>query len=386
MESDIGPLSLETPIWVDALCINQMDQKERDQQFSLMGDIYRNAQYVHAWLGLPAENNALAMKLMGELKHGLDVTIDSPEDFNGALRHLVAQNYQEDQEGLEAVSKKSATVNMESSPRRATSSPLLSPSRETPVGTTQIQKSDNCDVVEISDDDSKEAICNEASALAQSRLKSIKSMLVIKSLDEDENRRLHWLALFAIYDRPYWKRLWVVQDYLLGRKVLIHIGICAIDGLIFSSIQNEIYQYCESWQFLQTVAVQIFLDFKKRDNLSSFIISRQKLEFDPQNPQASLLEILGGYRQQLCSDPRDMVYGLVGLLNASKRNVFRIDYSLPVAEVFKITARYIIESSASLEFCYTLRRETTAYVGRKSIVAKSSAFLHGCQIGGAMEA
>ncbi|PVH75743.1 hypothetical protein DL98DRAFT_466075, partial [Cadophora sp. DSE1049] len=39
-----------TRLWVDALCINQQDEKERGHQVSLMGKIYRNAEVI-CWLG-----------------------------------------------------------------------------------------------------------------------------------------------------------------------------------------------------------------------------------------------------------------------------------------------------------------------------------------------
>ncbi|KAH9216066.1 heterokaryon incompatibility protein-domain-containing protein, partial [Leptodontidium sp. 2 PMI_412] len=45
-------VQLHTAFWIDALCINQSDIEERAHQVSIMGDIYKNAECVHAWLGL----------------------------------------------------------------------------------------------------------------------------------------------------------------------------------------------------------------------------------------------------------------------------------------------------------------------------------------------
>ena len=44
-------LNPEVSIWIDAICINQDDVKERNDQISIMGKIYREAQEVYVWLG-----------------------------------------------------------------------------------------------------------------------------------------------------------------------------------------------------------------------------------------------------------------------------------------------------------------------------------------------
>jgi hypothetical protein len=41
-------------IWVDAVCINQTNEKEKSQQVAMMGEIYRNCSQVQIWLGYPA--------------------------------------------------------------------------------------------------------------------------------------------------------------------------------------------------------------------------------------------------------------------------------------------------------------------------------------------
>ena len=38
-------------LWIDAVCLNQTDEKEKAQQIHKMGDIYRAAKKVHIWLG-----------------------------------------------------------------------------------------------------------------------------------------------------------------------------------------------------------------------------------------------------------------------------------------------------------------------------------------------
>ncbi|KAL3479170.1 heterokaryon incompatibility protein-domain-containing protein [Aspergillus californicus] len=38
-------------IWVDAICINQLDEEERALQFQFMADVFCEAKYVICWLG-----------------------------------------------------------------------------------------------------------------------------------------------------------------------------------------------------------------------------------------------------------------------------------------------------------------------------------------------
>ena len=52
-------------LWVDAVCINQLDLEERSAQVSRMGHIYRLATRVVVWLG--PENHKLAMKTLEHL-------------------------------------------------------------------------------------------------------------------------------------------------------------------------------------------------------------------------------------------------------------------------------------------------------------------------------
>ncbi|KAF2001907.1 heterokaryon incompatibility, partial [Amniculicola lignicola CBS 123094] len=48
-------------IWVDALCIEQANIKEKEQQIPLMGQIYSSAENVYIWLG---EGNAATERAM----------------------------------------------------------------------------------------------------------------------------------------------------------------------------------------------------------------------------------------------------------------------------------------------------------------------------------
>ncbi|KIM98489.1 hypothetical protein OIDMADRAFT_128054, partial [Oidiodendron maius Zn] len=54
-------------IWVDAVCINQEDNREKSQQIRLMSQIYKLALYVAVYLGNEADDSQLAIQLLGKL-------------------------------------------------------------------------------------------------------------------------------------------------------------------------------------------------------------------------------------------------------------------------------------------------------------------------------
>jgi hypothetical protein len=53
--------------WIDAICINQVDVLERNQQVNLMTRIYKKAIGVHIWLGEQADNSEVAFQVARQL-------------------------------------------------------------------------------------------------------------------------------------------------------------------------------------------------------------------------------------------------------------------------------------------------------------------------------
>lgn len=65
-----GPRTL----WVDAICINQENIEELQDQVSIMGEIYRQARRVITYLGPERDNSALAIAFARELQHHVQTT------------------------------------------------------------------------------------------------------------------------------------------------------------------------------------------------------------------------------------------------------------------------------------------------------------------------
>ncbi|KAK4121881.1 HET-domain-containing protein [Parathielavia appendiculata] len=58
--------------WIDAVCVNQRDKRERSEQVMLMADIYRTATVVVSWLGEQDRHTEPGFTLLAELKEVSD--------------------------------------------------------------------------------------------------------------------------------------------------------------------------------------------------------------------------------------------------------------------------------------------------------------------------
>jgi hypothetical protein len=63
-------------MWIDALCIDQLNFDERASQVQLMPDIYKEAKHVICWLGPASEDSRLAVRAIRELNFRLEVSLE----------------------------------------------------------------------------------------------------------------------------------------------------------------------------------------------------------------------------------------------------------------------------------------------------------------------
>jgi hypothetical protein len=75
---DTGVREVLDSFWVDAICIDQDNVKERNHQVRFMGSLYRKATLVISWLGPEAANSTIALSLI----HRLAQAFQKAEDEN----------------------------------------------------------------------------------------------------------------------------------------------------------------------------------------------------------------------------------------------------------------------------------------------------------------
>lgn len=86
----------ERRFWIDAMCINQSNKDERNQQVRQMKRIYEQSWGVLIWLGLPSADSQLALRFIAHFEHYrghfVEWDTDCKEELT-AIRHLCNRSY-----------------------------------------------------------------------------------------------------------------------------------------------------------------------------------------------------------------------------------------------------------------------------------------------------
>jgi hypothetical protein len=71
-------------LWIDAVCLNQQDKLEKNQQIPLMGEIYHHSRKVYIWLGESTETTRRALVFLQAI-----VTLPRTGDIREAVMKTI---------------------------------------------------------------------------------------------------------------------------------------------------------------------------------------------------------------------------------------------------------------------------------------------------------
>ncbi|KAF1975784.1 HET-domain-containing protein, partial [Bimuria novae-zelandiae CBS 107.79] len=209
----------ERILWVDAVCINQQDEREKTQQVAAMARIYGLANRVVVWLGGEVDNSALAFQ---ELR-----------------------NLSQSQQPVDHFSPEAARIFTADSSRNYNAETC------------------NADVV---------------------------------------------LAIHALLNRPYFRRMWILQEVTAARNILFVCGEAELQTATFLSGLE---------------ALPDFDDWKLRNRIRAFILLIQRSAYrESLKSQAhlnidTLINLIDRFHSNDATDPRDKIYALWGLCSDS---------------------------------------------------------------------
>ena len=163
----------------------------------------------------------------------------------------------------------------------------------------------------------------------------------IATLDEDDSWVNLAQSVWDIAQDPYWTRVWVIQEFLLARKIHIYYGDSQVDEAIFRTVLLE-----QIGLHAGTAKSTVLLD--RRDPLLEewpplIFVSERQLNTRSQMKRP-LYDLLAGHADAECSDPSDMIFALLSLVEHEERmmlNRYFPDYAISFVVVALVALAHL---------------------------------------------
>ncbi|KIW98783.1 uncharacterized protein Z519_00446 [Cladophialophora bantiana CBS 173.52] len=156
-------------------------------------------------------------------------------------------------------------------------------------------------------------------------------------------------CLLQLLQVPWFKRIWVIQEVAVAKRLLIVSGRNEVEGHYFAKLHRR---------FLPRVQNK-----KLRSKLEELgpLLGFMGSEIDSE-AKSELLDLLQHFRSWNSTNPRDRIYALRGLaIDGLEVPELKPNYKLPVQTVYERVARYMIKRYESLAvLTYAVKRPQPA--------------------------
>jgi hypothetical protein len=271
----------ERILWVDAICINQADDKERGHQVSQMRDIYSKATQVLIWLGSASDD--------------IDETSGLP--VSGMFMEYI---------GSMAAEVRRYEFPIEDSRNDSHSSPLY-----------------------------RELLSQGYEGVLTGRHGPL------------------YRGFQNITSRSWWGRIWVIQEAAVAKSAI----------LICSEHTADYYDFYTLYRLLE-------VDSNSQANFAwnTFTQPRRhlgcmhlaKLPANLKNRLSIVFEVLSSVRLLEASDPRDIIFGILGVSETFKSTLPSPDYCKTPTEIYTQVTEAFLSGSQSLDILNSASGEDSA--------------------------
>jgi hypothetical protein len=194
---------------------------------------------------------------------------------------------------------------------------------------------------------------SEDSNLAMTTISKLNNVADLETIEEPT-----WTALEHLFSRPWFTRIWVLQEFKRGRKLFFQCGYACFN---WDKIGEVLKGFFDGDQQLDTRHIRLLGDIGKAVSMASTRVDlplRAEL-LDRKDAARYLATILRTYGIREATEARDKIYGLLGLSNAftfADLSSPGIHYDQPVEDVYTDWSRFLIDTGGALDLLYVTQR------------------------------
>lgn len=173
-----------------------------------------------------------------------------------------------------------------------------------------------------------------------------------RKVDLDKDTSWEDGSVENLLDRPFWGRIWIVQEFILPKKLLI---LCGRAGVWWESIRDN------PSVFRNQVQRPIGKPVKIKHHDAFYLFQWRGIQQDPSSvgivalptssdraslTQPSLDALIRHFYRWECGDPRDRIYGLLSLATkdswvVADRSPLEADYNIPPQKLYHRVLAYM---------------------------------------------
>lgn len=155
-------------------------------------------------------------------------------------------------------------------------------------------------------------------------------------------------ALDHLWSRPYWNRVWVVQElasaYRRGHRCIFR---CGTKSVSFDMLRGFLEDFLDHVLFAESDAV---------------LCPRRLITLSTSSSYMPFLEILWVSAPLKSSNPQDRIYGIRGISPQFYQDTIKVDYDLDFHDLYSSVMAYHIEEEHSLDIlCYFHQFSSDSY-------------------------
>jgi hypothetical protein len=165
-----------------------------------------------------------------------------------------------------------------------------------------------------------------------------------KNLMKGNNLATEWKALASLLARAWWNRIWIVQEIVLAREALI---LCGTASITWDQLEYSLHYTSNAVDDIQT-QVQ---DPKDHTFIRDLVRKIGRLiAIRRRKDNLNVVDVFDNVGSNECSDKRDKIYGLLGIIPDAHLIVPEPNYSLDVEEVHRRAFGSLAVETRNLDF------------------------------------
>lgn len=169
--------------------------------------------------------------------------------------------------------------------------------------------------------------------------------------------QMRFTALVDLFERDYWDRLWVVQEVLNARSVTVYCGNTSLPWRVYVDASDAFKRHEEQLkQYLPSTGNNKVIPLVSQQQFQYSVVlafkgpaSLERLRQEPDAEPISLLSVLCNCRLKLSSEPRDKVFGVLGILPQEFKYNFPPNYSASLREVYTNVVEFLLHATGRFD-------------------------------------